>query len=225
MDDSINLPERFRYVAIEGVIGAGKTTLAQMLAAEASARAVLEEFEQNPFLDRFYEDPERWAFQTQLAFLASRFRQQKALAHRDLFHQQVISDYSFDKDRIFARVTLDGEELRLYESLYLLMEVNAPAPDLIIYVRSSVERLLHNIRTRDRSYERSIDADYLTRLSKAYDEHFWTYTRGPLLIVNASRIDFVNEPDHFRELLRRIGQVKEGLTVFEPPSDMQLSFG
>lgn len=221
---SLALPDHLRYVAVEGVIGAGKSTLARMLAEQIDARLVLEEFEENPFLSSFYEDKERWAFQTQLAFLASRFRQQKGLAARDLFQTSVVADYTFDKDRIFAHVTLDGDELSLYENLFTLMEATVPAPDLVVYLRSSVDRLMHNIAQRGRSYEAQMDPAYLADLTEAYDTHFFRYNRSPLLVINATQIDFVKEPSHFQELVRAIRQMKGGTTYFNPPGEMQLSF-
>ena len=221
---SLSLPDHLGYIAVEGVIGAGKSTLARMLADRGGARLVLEEFEDNPFLGTFYQDRDRWAFQTQLAFLASRFRQQRQLAARDLFQSQVVSDYTFDKDRIFAHVTLSGDELALYESLFSIMETNAVAPDLVIYLRSSVDRLMHNVALRGRSYEAGMDAAYLAELSEAYDRHFFHYRRSSLLIVDASRIDFVREPSHFEELVRQIRRIQGGTTYFNPPPTMQLAF-
>ncbi len=218
------LPDRLSYVAVEGVIGAGKSTLARMLAERSGARLVLEEFEENPFLGTFYQDRDRWAFQTQLAFLASRFKQQKALAARDLFHHHLVADYTFDKDRIFAHVTLSGDELRLYETLYGIMEPSAPVPELVVYLRSSVDRLVHNVALRGRSYEANMDPAYLAELSDAYDRYFFHYTKSPLLIVDASRIDFVREPATFDELVRQIGSVKGGTAYFNPPRTMQLAF-
>ena len=218
---SLSFPDRLRYVAVEGVIGAGKTTLARALARAAGARLVLEEFEENAFLPRFYEDPPRWAFPTQLAFLASRFRQQKALATRDLFQQAVVSDYTFDKDRLFAHVTLTGDELTLYESLFSIMEANAPVPDLLVYLRSSVERLMRNIGLRARSYEAGMDPGYLAELAAAYDRHFTHYRKGPLLIVNATDLDFVARRDHFDALLRAVVTAGPGTTVFSPPTEAQ----
>ncbi len=212
------LPDHLRYVAVEGVIGAGKTTLAQMLAERTGARLVLERFEENPFLPAFYEDPDRWALQTQLAFLASRFRQQKALADRDLFHHSVVSDYTFDKDRLFARTTLHGDELRLYETLHGLMEPNAPVPDLVVYLRQPVDRLLRHIAQRGRPYEQDMDPAYLAELAEAYDAHFFRYTRGPLLIVNAAELDFVAEPEHFEALVRAVARATPGATIFQPPA-------
>jgi deoxyadenosine/deoxycytidine kinase len=219
------LPERLRYVAIEGVIGAGKTALAERLARRAGARLVLERFEENPFLPAFYADAPRWAFQTQLAFLASRFRQQRDLASGDLFHRAVVADYTFDKDRIFAHVTLAGDELRLYETLFALMAPSAPAPDLVVYLRSSVDRLLHNVALRGRAYEAAIERAYLQELSEAYDRHFAHYTRSPLLVVDASRIDFVGDEATFEELLRQIADPPPGTRYFNPPASMRLDFG
>lgn len=198
------LRDDLRYIVIEGVIGAGKTTLASMLATRFEARLQLEEFEQNPFLERFYADPERWAFQTQMTFLAARFRQQKQLLDRDLFHQVVVSDYAFDKDRIFAQLTLKGDELWLYESLYGLMQPSIPTPDLIVYLHSTPERLLQNIRLRDRSIERNMDPGYIRALTEAYDQYFFKYKGSPLLIVDATHIDFVRHSEEFEALVRQI---------------------
>ena len=204
-------PAHVGYVAVEGVIGVGKSTLARMLAARASGRLVLEEFEDNPFLGTFYGDRERWAFQTQLAFLASRFKQQRALLNRDLF-APTVADYTFDKDRIFAHVTLSGDELQLYETLYGLMEPNAATPDLVVYLRSSVERLLGNIAQRGRSYEAGMDPDYLAELTDAYDRYFFHYRKGPLLVVDASGVDFVRSEGDFEEIVRQIQRVRGGTT-------------
>jgi deoxyadenosine/deoxycytidine kinase len=202
--DDPPIPDDLNYLVIEGVIGAGKTSLARLLADRFSARAVLEEVEENPFLERFYDDPDRWAFSTQLSFLASRFRQQKELAARDLFHDLVISDYSFDRDRIFAHQTLQGDELQLYERLFRLMEPNTPTPDLVVYLRSAPERLLHNIAERDRAYERDIDPDYIRSLHDAYDQYFLNYRASPLLIVNTTHIDFVDRQAHLDALSQQI---------------------
>lgn len=211
------LPDDLRYIVIEGAIGAGKTTLARLLAGRLSGRLVLEEFEQNPFLERFYKDRDRWAFPTQLAFLASRFRQQKALAGRDLFHQVTVSDYAFDKDRIFADLTLSGDELQLYETLFGLMEPLAPTPDLVVYLQSTPERLLQNIARRGRAYERDMDAAYIEALHEAYNYYFFRYTKSPLLIVNAAAIDFVKHDDELRELLRHITAAEHhGMTYVNP---------
>ena len=203
-------PDALDYVALEGAIGAGTTTLAQMLAEHWTTDLVLEQFEDNPFLERFYQDRARWAFQTQLAFLASRFRQQKELAERDLFHDLVVSDYTFDKDRIFARQTLAGDERQLYESLFRLMEPTVPTPDLVVYLQSSPDRLMANIAERDRPYERDMDSDYIADLHEAYNQYFRQYDRTPLLVVNAAEIDFVEHRDDFHALTRQIATTHTG---------------
>ncbi|RMF64417.1 MAG: deoxynucleoside kinase [Bacteroidetes bacterium] len=215
--EPVTPPETLRYVVIEGVIGAGKTTLARLLAERFNARLVLEEFEDNPFLARFYEDRARWAFQTQLSFLASRFRQQQNLLKRDLFHQLVISDYAFDKDRIFAHLNLEGDERQLYDTLYNLMQPAVPVPDLIVYLQSTTERLLQNIAKRGRSYEANMDPEYIDTLNRAYNHYFFHYTKSPLLIINTTHIDFVAHPDELEELVRQIMTIRHpGTTYFNP---------
>ncbi|MEX0746682.1 MAG: deoxynucleoside kinase [Rhodothermales bacterium] len=211
------IQENLHYVVIEGVIGAGKTTLAQQLSERLHAQLVLEEFDENPFLSDFYLDRRRWSFHTQLSFLASRFKQQKLLTERDLFHQIVISDYAFEKDRIFAYVNLEGDELQLYESLYKIMEQNTPVPDIIIYLQASPEKLLRNIKKRGRPYEERIERSYLQQLAEAYNSHFFRYNRSPLLIVNTEEVDFVEEPRAVDELLRQIAATRyRGTTYFRP---------
>ena len=185
-----------RFIAIEGVIGAGKTTLAHMLAERRQARLVLEEFEDNPFLPKFYEDRVSYAFQTQLAFLASRFRQQQNMMSQDLFHTMTVSDYIFDKDRIFARLNLDADELALYDSIFSIMTGIAAQPDLVVFLQSSVERLMHNIDQRGREYERHITPEYLKDLNEAYNHFFYHYRRSPVVFINVSDVDFVQNPEH-----------------------------
>ncbi len=215
--EPIKLLDDLRYIVIEGVIGVGKSTLARLLAARFNGQLVLEAFDQNPFLERFYADRPRWAFQTQLAFLASRFRQQKALLTRDLFHQVTIADYAFDKDRIFAHLNLSGDEAQLYETLYSLMEPNTPRPDLVVYLQSTPERLLHNIKQRGRPYEADMDPKYIEAVHEAYTYYFFRYIKSPLLIINAERIDFVKNPDELEELVRQIATVRHhGTTYFNP---------
>lgn len=195
-----------RYIAVEGVIGAGKTTLANLLAQRHGARLVCEEFEDNPFLPKFYSNPTRYAFQTQLAFLASRFKQQQVLSHHDLFHETVISDYLFEKDRIFARLNLDEDELQLYDSIYQVMTGIAVKPDLTIYLQCSVERLMKNIKNRGREYEKQISEGYLSELSEAYNHFFHHYNRSPLIIVNVSETDLESRPDHLEYIEKQIFQ-------------------
>lgn len=185
------LPNNFDFIAIEGVIGAGKTTLAKSLGERRQARLVLEEFEGNPFLPKFYENRERYAFQTQLSFLASRFQQQQALKSQDLFQSLTISDYIFDKDRIFARINLPEDELALYDRIFKIMSDIAPTPDLVVYLQSNIDRLLYNIQKRDRSYEHHITREYLQELSEAYNHFFYYFNDSPVIIINATELDFV----------------------------------
>lgn len=218
--DLVNQGDQLRYVAVEGAIGAGKTTLAHLMAERMKARLVLEEHEQNPFLERFYRDQNRWAFQTQLSFLAARFRQQNMLVERDLFHETVVSDYAFEKDWIFAHLTLNGDELRLYESLFHVMETAVPTPDLIVYLQANLDLLLANIDRRGRAYEREMDRQYLLSLSEAYDYFFFRYTRSPVLIVNMSRLNFVENPQALDDLLRVVHTTHyPGITYFRGHSE------
>lgn len=211
------LPKELRYVVIEGVIGAGKTTLARKLSQQFNAQLVLEEFEENPFLERFYADRPRWAFQTQLAFLASRFRQQQGLGKPDLFHETVVSDYMFDKDRLFAQQNLAGDELALYDTMFGIMQASVPQPDLIVYLQSSTDRLMRMIQRRGRSYEQDMDRDYIDSLNQAYEQFFFRYNTTPLLIVNTEQIDFVHSEDDFREIVEQVARVGyAGTTYFNP---------
>lgn len=193
-----------RYIAVEGVIGAGKTSLARMVSERLNARLVLEQFEENPFLGRFYEDPEHYSFQTQIFFLLSRYRQQQDLFQADLFHNALVTDYIFDKDKIFAYLNLQDDELRLYETLVSSIEKNIPTPDLVVYLQSSIERLMSNIRARGRKYEENMSEEYIKDLNEAYNYFFFRYKNAPLLIVNSTEIDFVNNEEDFEELYKEI---------------------
>lgn len=198
------MPNQFDFIAIEGVIGAGKTTLAQLLSERNNARLVLEKFEENPFLPKFYEDRKRYAFQTQLAFLASRFKQQQKMTNKELFDEYIISDYIFEKDRIFARLNLDDDELALYDNIYGIMTGISAKPDLVIYLQSTVERLMENIEQRGRDYEKHITPDYLQELSDAYNQFFYHYDKAPLIIINTTNVDFLHNPDHLAYLEEQI---------------------
>lgn len=213
----VALRDDLRYVVIEGVIGAGKTSLAKLLAERFNGKLVLEEFEENPFLGKFYENPKRWGFHTQLSFLASRFQQQRTVHDRSLFHQIVISDYLFEKDRIFAHLNLKDEELQLYETLFRQMQISTPRPDLVVYLQSSPDRLMQNIKKRERSIERQMSRKYIEELNEAYNYYFFRFDRSPLLIINSSNIDFVENPDDLEELVRQIVSVDHpGTTYFNP---------
>ncbi len=175
-----------------------------MLGDTLSRRVVLERFEETPFLAKFYQDQERFAFQTQIFFLLSRYKQQQELFQADLFHRFLITDYIFEKDKIFAYLNLADDELRLYESVLGSIERSVPVPDLVVYIQSNVERLMMNIRKRGREIERNMPEQYIRDLNEAYNYFFFRYKTAPLLIVNASEIDFVNNKNHFDDLLMEI---------------------
>ncbi len=204
------------YVAVEGAIGAGKTSLAELLAQKMDARLILEETEQNPFLPDFYKDKRRYAFQIQLFFLLSRHKQQQELFAIDLFHKKVISDYFFDKDRIFASVNLDEREFHLYEKLLSILEKDIPKPDLVIYLQTSSEVLLERIKERGRSFERNMDLDYIGALNEAYNYYFFHYSKSPLLVVNTDRIDFVHNQKDLADLLALLDTPLSGTKYYVP---------
>ncbi|RMG68659.1 MAG: deoxynucleoside kinase [Calditrichaeota bacterium] len=205
--------DHLHYIAIEGVIGAGKTSLAIRLAETLGGDLVLEEFEENPFLEEFYQDPEHYAFQTQIFFLLSRFRQQEKLMQYDLFTQRVIADYMFYKDRIFATLNLNDKELALYNQVARVLEKRIAKPDLAIYLRASTERLMHNIRKRNRPYEKNIQPDYIEALNRLYDEFFWNYFETPLLIINTDNVDFVHNETHYQQILHEIARHRKGKKI------------
>lgn len=212
-----SLPDRLRYVAIEGVIGVGKTTLVRMLGERLGGQALFEEFENNPFLADFYRDRNRFAFQTQVTFLLSRFRQIQEYFHQqDLFRPQVVSDYMFAKDKIFATQNLDENEMSLYLRLSGLMERQLPRPDYVVYLQADTKTLMNRIRQRDRDYERNIDEGYIESLNQAYNAFFHYYEASPLLIVNTNHMDFVRKADDLNLLLDQILKAPEGVTYYSP---------
>jgi len=210
--------ERFEpgYIAVEGVIGVGKTTFAQMLAERLGARLVNEEVFENPFLVDFYKDRKRYALSCQLYFLIARFQQQQQLMVRDLFAQKIIADYLYAKDAIFASVNLSERELALYNKIAPTLSRDVPSPDLVIYLQASTSVLLERIRRRNLPFEKPIDFDYVGMLNTAYDYYFFHYTDTPLLVVKTDEIDFVHHPAHFDDLIQQISKPVVGKKYYSP---------
>ena len=208
-----------RYIAVEGPIGVGKTSLTRLLAERLDGRSVLEAVEENPFLPAFYQDRAKHALKTQLFFLLSRFQQQESLGQADLFAQVTVSDYVFAKDRIFAALTLSPDELALYERIYTALGPRVVQPDLVIYLQARLEVLLQRIRRRARDYERHFDADYLERLSRAYNDFFFHYGDTPLLVINTSDIDFVHNEADLDNLLSVVRKMRKGVHHYLPLAD------
>ena len=210
---------QFRHIAIEGPIGAGKTELAERLGARLDATTVLDEAG-NPFLADFYAGRPGAALQAQLFYLLNRHRQQTALRQSDLFTQMTICDYLFDKDKIFAYLNLEDDELKLYETLLASVERHVPTPDLVVYIQASNERLMANIRERGRPFEKNISGDYIRDLNEAYNYFFFRYKAAPLLIVNATHIDFVRSEKHYEDLLMEIFRENRApVEYYNPPSE------
>ncbi len=207
-----------RYIVVEGPIGVGKTALAKRLADSLSGELVLEEVLANPFLERFYRDGKSAALPAQMFFLFERARQISGLRQSDLFAEVRVSDYLFAKDRLFAELNLDGEELKLYEQVVENLNVEPPVPDLVIYLQASVDALMERIWRRARPFEQVIERGYLERLADAYARFFHAYDEGPLLIVNASQIDPVNNDADYEQLFAQIERTTGGRHFFNPVS-------
>ena len=205
-----------RYIVVEGPIGVGKTTLARLLAEEFNARIVLEQVEENPFLKRFYDDPRTYAFQTQLFFLLSRYRQHLYLAQQDLFSQGTVADYLFAKDQIFAQANLDTDELALYRQMFGLLDARLQKPDLVVYLQARGDVLMERLRKRDREYERRIAPEYVQRIAEAYRDFFFYYEETPLLVVNSSEVDLVAHSDELADLIREIRSMGRGVQHYIP---------
>ena len=207
------------YIAIEGPIGVGKTSLAELLSKELGARLVLEDFEDNPFLPDFYNDPERFGFQTQLFFLLQRYRQQQDLRQVDMFQKLLITDYMFVKDRLFASLNLDDKEMHLYDTVASLLERNIIKPDLVIYLQADTDVLMKNIEKRGRNMERNVTWEYIDALNQVYTEYFFRYQDTPLVIINTNNIDFVENENDLKEVIQYIPQPVSGTKFFNPVSE------
>jgi len=205
-----------RYIAIEGPIGVGKTALARRLSDSLSADLVLEELEENPFLERFYRDGRSAALPAQMFFLFARARQIEQMRQSDLFSNVRISDYLFTRDRLFAELNLDSEELKLYEQIADNLAVDAPVPDLVIYLQASVDAIMQRLARRNSPYDRFVERAYVERLTEAYSRFFHNYDDGPLLIVNASEIDPVNNNADYEQLFQQIERTTGGRHFFNP---------
>jgi deoxyadenosine/deoxycytidine kinase len=206
--------ERHRYIAVEGPIGAGKTSLAQRLAARMGAELFLEQPGENPFLGRFYQNMARYALPTQLFFLFQRARQLEPLAQRDMFSRATVADFLIDKDPLFARLTLSGDELALYQRVYETLRPQAPAPDLVIYLQASIETLVARVQQRAAPFERGIDEEYLALLAESYARFFYHYTGAPVLIVNSESLNFVDRDADFELLVARMRGMKSRREFF-----------
>ena len=200
--------EKYRYVVVEGPIGVGKTSLARRLAEYAGAAAMLERPGENPFLQRFYEDPARHALPAQLFFLFQRINEVSELTQMDLFQSRTVSDYLFDKDALFARLNLNDDEFTLYQNIYRTLAPQAPAPDLVIYLQAPTDKLYERVRRRGIRYEQTIAEDYLERLSRGYRDFFHHYDAAPVLGVNCANLNFVDNDEHFNLLLERIADMR-----------------
>jgi deoxyguanosine kinase len=200
----VKLPEKYRYIVIEGPIGAGKTSLARIMSERCGAAALLEDPDANPFLAGFYQDAERYALPTQLYFLFQRVNQVREINQADLFRRLTIADFMLDKDPLFAQLTLNDDELKLYQQIYAHLKPQAPVPDLVVYLQAAPETLIARVRRRGASYEKNIPDEYLARLAEGYTRFFYRYSAAPLLIVNSEHLNFVDSPGDFDLLLQRI---------------------
>ncbi|MCK4395229.1 deoxynucleoside kinase [candidate division WOR-3 bacterium] len=214
--------EKFKYLVVEGIIGVGKTSLTEMLTKRLNAKRVLEVVEENPFLADFYKDMDAYAFQTQIFFLLSRHKQQIELKQMELFSTNLLSDYMFEKDKIFANLTLNETEISLYNKIFDILKKDILKPSLIIYLQVDPARALSRIKKRARPFEKNITLDYLKALNEAYNQFFFHYESSPLLIINVNEIDFINNEEDFHTILREIEKEEKGMRVFLPKSSKLL---
>ncbi|MFC1866669.1 deoxynucleoside kinase [Thermodesulfobacteriota bacterium] len=208
-------------MVVEGPLGVGKTSLAIKLAEKINGQTLLERTEDNPFLNKFYQNPKRYGFQIQLFFLLRRYQHSLEINQRGLFNSAIVSDYLFDKDRIFARTNLDDNEFWLYEQLFQLLKRRITAPDLLIFLQARTEVLIERIKKRDREYESRIKFRYLDEINQAFNDFFFHYTDSPMLVVDASKIDFVNIPEDFENLVNEIKRLKSGTQYYVPISSKE----
>lgn len=208
-------PLPYHYIAVDGPIGVGKTTLVDLLARRFEGVKVLEDAE-NPFLDKFYKDRPGAAFQTQLYYLLSRFKQQQDIAQRELFERLVVADYPFPKDRIFAYLNLTDDELLIYDKLYALLEPQTPAPDLLLYLVADLDTCMERIRRRDRAYEKRLSRDYLAELIDAYHHYYHHYRASPVLVVDTRHLDFRDRPQDLEQLIEQLRRPHKGTQYYTP---------
>ena len=204
------------YIAIDGPIGVGKTTLAKRLAEDLNGQTILEQSQENPFLEKFYQEPDKMALPTQLCFLFQRTKQLQNIPQSDLFHSCRIADFVLGKDMLFAEATLDPDELELYQQVYSNMTIDAPKPDLVVYLQAPTDVLIKRIRQRSHNFEQLIQSDYLKKIADAYARYFHYFSECPLLIVNASGLDLVNNETDYEQLKQRILNVQPGRHYFNP---------
>lgn len=208
--------DRAGYIVIEGPIGVGKTSLALLLAQYLDGRLILENIEDNPFLEGFYRDKKRYAFQTEIFFLLNRYGQQAELSQYNLFNRVTITDYIFDRNRIFAYINLNSTEIKLYEEIFSILRDRIFAPDLLIYLQADVDTLKDRIMKRKRGFEKGISEEYLDDVNKAFNSYFFNYTQSPLLIVNTNGIDFIENKKDFEDLLKKVLSHKKGIEYYSP---------
>jgi deoxyadenosine/deoxycytidine kinase len=212
------MKETNRYIAVEGPIGVGKTSLVNLIADRLGAMKILEKVQENPFLAQFYHDRKKYAFQTQMFFLLNRYNQFLHIHQMDLFNSTTVADYIFPKDRIFAYMTLSDHELELYEQVYAILNERVVSPDLVIYLQADTDVLMKRISQRGRAYEKKITQDYVDALNEAYEYFFFHYKDTPLLVIKTSEIDFVRHAEDLDDLIRQILQTKKGVRYYTPLS-------
>lgn len=205
---------RYRYIVVEGPIGAGKTSLAQRLSERLEGETLLERPELNPFLPKFYQEPARYALQNQLFFLFQRIQQLRELKQLDLFGSVTVADFLIDKDPLFARLTLSGDELHLYQTIYDTLKPQTPHPDLVIYLQAQPDTLIQRVQKRGRDYERQVSEDYLAALGDSYSRFFYHYSEAPVLIVNSENLNFVDRDHDLELLLERMSGMRGGREFF-----------